>query len=116
MKWSAIRQYTFRLEHRQTGGGPFQPVFVGSEKSFSHGALPPGTSHEYRVVASVAGVSGEVSSAPSAVVSATTLAWKQAFAATLSTNPAQRDGECIVQLIPAPLENGGTKVRITLRG
>jgi hypothetical protein len=123
LNWAAVKPYTFTLEHRLDGsGGPFLPIYVGVVPSHPHSGLAPASSHRYRVIAAVAGVAGEVRSDPSAEVTGTTAAvpppaiWNQAFAATLTTNPPERDGHCIVQRIAAPLENGGTKVRVTLRG
>jgi hypothetical protein len=119
--------FVYSVEHRPAGtGGGFDQVPVGNANSYTHSGLAAGTSREYRVIAAVAGVDGEKRSDPSVSATATTTGappppppgtWKQAFAATLTTNPPERDGQCLVQRLAAPLENGGTtKVRVTLRG
>jgi hypothetical protein len=128
LSWAAGKAgLVYIVEHRPAGtGGGFAQIPVGGAITFSHTGLAAGTSREYRIVAAIAGVSGEVRSEPSTSVTATTAGapappppgtWKQAFAATLTTNPPERDGQTVVQRIAQPLENSGaSKVRVTLRG
>ena len=114
----------FSLEHRVPGGA-FTEIFRGAGTAFSHPGRGEGTQHEYRVFAIVVDgfqndVPQEVKSAPSATVSAATLAFTAAFTAppgTLTTDRSGVEGFCVVQrLSQTLLTAGGTQVRIHLRG
>jgi hypothetical protein len=114
----------YSVEHR-VPGGVFAEIIPGpgAATTFSHRDLVEGTRHEYRVLAVVDGfqdtVPQEVTSAPSAIVSETTLAFTAAFEAppgTLTTDAAGLEGFILVQRLSQPFLAGGTQVRILLRG
>lgn len=114
----------FSLEHRAPRG-TFTEFFRGTAKAASDLGLAEGSQHEYRAFAIINigfedSAAQEVKSAPSATVSAATLAFTPAFTAppgTLTTDQPGVEGSCLVQRIAsALLAAGGTQVRIILRG
>lgn len=118
----------FRLQERIAGTFTDIPLPVPTSNSFQHNNLGAGTTHEYRVFATV--VEGfedsnqqRVDSLPSASQSATTSAvFTAAFApppTTLTTDETRLEGFCVVQRLRASLLTAnliGTQVQITLRG
>lgn len=113
----------FSLEHRVPGGA-FAEIFRGAGTTVPD-PRGEGTRHEYRVFAIVVDgfqndVPQEVKSAPSATVSASTLAFTAAFTAppgTLTTDQTGLEGLCVVQRLSRTLlAAGGTQVRMLLRG
>jgi hypothetical protein len=117
----------FRLQERIAGTFTDIPLPVPTSNSFQHNNLGAGTTHEYRVFATVDGFEDSnqqrVDSLPSASQSATTTAvFTTAFApppTTLTTDETRLEGFCVVQRLRAALLTPnliGTQVRITLRG
>jgi Fibronectin type III domain len=117
----------YSVEHR-VPGGVFAEIIPGpgAATTFSHRGLDEGTTHEYRVLAVVDGVEDdvaqEVTSAPSAIAPATTLAFTVAFQAPQGTliNELPNVGFCLVQRLSTTLlaatGTTPTQVRILLRG
>ena len=119
----------FRLQERVGGTFTDIPLPNPTSNTFSHSNLIAGTTHEYRVFATVDGFEDSaqqiVNSLPSAVQSATTTAVSAAAfttpPGTFTTDQASAAGEgiCLVQLLSQTLlvpNVTGTQVRITLRG
>ena len=118
----------FRLQERIAGTFTDIPLPVPTSNSFQHNNLGAGTTHEYRVFATVVegfenSNSQRVDSLPSASQSATTSAvFTTAFApppTTLTTDETRLEGFCVVQRLRASLLTAnliGTQVQITLRG
>jgi Fibronectin type III domain len=117
----------YSVEHR-VPGGVFAEIIPGpgAATTFSHRGLDEGTTHEYRVLAVVDGVEDdegqELTSAPSAIAPATTLAFTAVFTAPPGTfiNELPNVGFCLVQRLSQTLLTASgttpTQVRIRLRG
>lgn len=114
----------FRLQERIAGTFADIPLPVPTSTSFQHNNLGAGTTHEYRIFATVEGFEDSnqqrVDSLPSASQSATTTAvFTTAFTGTLTTDETRLEGFCVVQRLRAALLTAnliGTQVQITLRG
>jgi Fibronectin type III domain len=116
----------FSVERRVLGGsfGPIGSVAGNTllDTGIDIGGLSEGTTYEYQVSATVVNgfensVGLPVNSAPSAIASATTLAFTTAFTGTLTTDQPGGEGICLVQRLSSSLLAGaGSQVRITLRG
>ena len=114
---------------RRDPGGSFRPITSVTGNSFSDtgadiGGLIEGTTYDYQVSATVVNgfensIEQPVNSTPSAIASATTLAFSTAFTGTLTTDQPNGEGICLVQRLSSSLlapNLTGVQVRITLRG
>lgn len=122
LTWTSSANATkYRVEHLPD----LTVVYSGPATTASH-AITPGTTHSYRVFATVAGGFNDsqikdVDSDPSAtavVVAAGAANWTTVFTtAGIAASPAtgqNEAGNCIVQRVPAPAGNAA-QVRVTLR-